>query len=412
MYLLQTFHFYDYYNFFYNFFYNYYNRWDTQQLEDRRREQLGEDRRRKRLGDNRREQLNEDQGLQKLEGRRVEAVVDVSGREQEEQAMKEAKEESILEHLREDTARVLTMLQDLAGPPQQWEEVYAYLEAHLHDPDRVQVVAAEFRGMVESMPREAGVAESRPKEVASPQALQPNLETSVVTKGSERGKGGKRKGAQRRERRGEVEEETLSKKPTSQSSSPFTCAPDTDPVNLSLSSSRPAQGAATETSVKQPPPAEDISSTKKKEISHRGGEEEQEVEMVALHTEELRASPPPNHRKELVPPISEHSLSSPCTSAPAAAPEPVNLSVSSSRPAQRAATETSVAVKQPPTAEAMGEERRSSRTGRGRRYQEFIKDISSTKKKVTEQGDVKKRRRSGCGACKGCSAQDCQVCRH
>ena len=46
MYLLQTFHFYDYYNFFYNFsydYYNYYNRWDTQQLEDRRREQLGED---------------------------------------------------------------------------------------------------------------------------------------------------------------------------------------------------------------------------------------------------------------------------------------------------------------------------------------------------------------------------------
>ena len=95
-------------------------------------------------------------------------------------------------------------------------------------------------------------------------------------------------------------------------------------------------------------------------------------------------------------------------------PDPVNLSVSSSRPAQRAATETSVAVKQPPPAEAMGEERRSSRTGRGRRYQEFIEDISSTKKKVKEQGDVmvKKRRRSGCGACEGCSAQDCQVCRH
>ena len=54
--------------------------------------------------------------------------------------------------------------------------------------------------------------------------------------------------------------------------------------------------------------------------------------------------------------------------------------MSSSRPVQRAATETSVAVKQPPPAEAMGEDRRSSRTGRGRRYQEFIEDISSYKK--------------------------------
>jgi len=38
-------------------------------------------------------------------------------------------------------------------------------------------------------------------------------------------------------------------------------------------------------------------------------------------------------------------------------------------------------VKRPPPADAIGEERRSSRTGRGRRYQEFIEDISSTKKK-------------------------------
>ena len=56
---------------------------------------------------------------------------------------------------------------------------------------------------------------------------------------------------------------------------------------------------------------EDISSTKKKQVSHRSGKEEQE--MVALHTEELRASPPPNHGKKLVPPTSELSLPSrPC----------------------------------------------------------------------------------------------------
>ena len=34
-----------------------------------------------------------------------------------------------------------------------------------------------------------------------------------------------------------------------------------------------------------------------------------------------------------------------------------------------------------PCPDPIGEERRSSRTGRGRRYQEFIEDISSTKKK-------------------------------
>jgi len=79
----------------------------------------------------------------------------------------------------------------------------------------------------------------------------------------------------------------------------------------------------------------------------------------------------------LAPPTSQHRPPSPCNPTP----DPVNLSLSSSRPVQRAATETSVAVKRPPPADAIGEERRSSRTGRGRRYQEFIEDISSTKKK-------------------------------
>merc|ERR1719509_471909 len=85
----------------------------------------------------------------------------------------------------------------------------------------------------------------------------------------------------------------------------------------------------------------------------------------------------------------------------------------------------------PPPPAPVGMERRSSRTGRGRRYLEFIEDIHSTKKKpkaaepeqedktvteqedktVTEEGEgtaKKKRRRSGCGTCEGCSAEDCQ----
>ena len=92
-------------------------------------------------------------------------------------------------------------------------------------------------------------------------------------------------------------------------------------------------------------------------------------------------------------------LTSPSTSQPSppapqpVASDPVNLSVSSrsggigvarSQPVTEAtlATATSTtATKRPPPADTIGEERRSSRTGRGRRYQEFIEDISNTKKK-------------------------------
>merc|ERR1719400_1765998 len=91
-------------------------------------------------------------------------------------------------------------------------------------------------------------------------------------------------------------------------------------------------------------------------------------------------------------------LTSPSTSQPSppapqpVASDPVNLSVSSRsgvigvqcQPVTEAtlATATSTtATKRPPPADTIGEERRSSRTGRGRRYQEFIEDISNTKKK-------------------------------
>ena len=57
--------------------------------------------------------------------------------------------------------------------------------------------------------------------------------------------------------------------------------------------------------------------------------------------------------------------------------DPVNLSQNSGHRSEV----SGVATKRPPPADPIGEERRSSRTGRGRRYQEFIEDISSSKKK-------------------------------
>merc|ERR1719266_2679602 len=83
-------------------------------------------------------------------------------------------------------------------------------------------------------------------------------------------------------------------------------------------------------------------------------------------------------------------LTSPSTSQPSppapqpVASDPVNLSVSNRSGvlgATMATATSTTATKRPPPADTIGEERRSSRTGRGRRYQEFIEDISSTKKK-------------------------------
>ena len=86
--------------------------------------------------------------------------------ELEEQGQEEAEEEedSTESRLRADTARVLRILADESGPPQEWEEVsqllpgsdlsflqvYAYLEAHLLKVNRVQIVVEEFLGMAES----------------------------------------------------------------------------------------------------------------------------------------------------------------------------------------------------------------------------------------------------------------------
>ena len=95
-------------------------------------------------------------------------------------------EDSTEARLRADTSRVLRILNDESGPPQEWEEVYAYLEAHLLKPNRVQIVVEEFLGM----------AESRREEEASPppSLRQPSPEPHVMGKGKGKGKG-KRIGA-------------------------------------------------------------------------------------------------------------------------------------------------------------------------------------------------------------------------
>ena len=112
----------------------------------------------------------------------------------------EEEEDSTEARLRADTSRVLRILNDESGPPQAWEEVYAYLEAHLLKPNRVQIVVEEFLGM----------AESRREEEASPppSLRQPSPEPHLVGKGKGKGKG-KRMGARA------ISPEAISSKETS-----------------------------------------------------------------------------------------------------------------------------------------------------------------------------------------------------
>ena len=99
----------------------------------------------------------------------------------------EEEEDSTEARLRADTSRVLRILNDESGPPQEWEEVYAYLEAHLLKPNRVQIVVEEFLGMAESRREE--------EEASPPPSLrQPSPEPHVMGKGKGKGKG-KRMGA-------------------------------------------------------------------------------------------------------------------------------------------------------------------------------------------------------------------------
>merc|ERR1719447_1865437 len=104
-----------------------------------------------------------------------------SGEEEEEE------DDSTEARLRADTSRVLRILNDESGPPQEWEEVYAYLEAHLLKPNRVQIVVEEFLGMAESRREEE-------EETPPPSLRQPSPEPHVMGKGKGKGKG-KRMGA-------------------------------------------------------------------------------------------------------------------------------------------------------------------------------------------------------------------------
>ena len=115
-------------------------------------------------------------------GKQVEEELLLAEQGQEEQVDEE--EDSMEARLRADTGRVLRILQDESGPAQEWEEVYAYLEAHLLKPNRVQIVVEEFLGM----------AESRREEQESPRAREESPEPQALAKGKGKGKG-KRVGA-------------------------------------------------------------------------------------------------------------------------------------------------------------------------------------------------------------------------
>ena len=94
----------------------------------------------------------------------------------------EEEDDSTEARLRADTSRVLRILNDESGPPQEWEEGYAYLEAHLLKPNRVQIVVEEFLGMAESRREEE-------EETPPPSLRQPSPEPSLVGKGKGKGKG-------------------------------------------------------------------------------------------------------------------------------------------------------------------------------------------------------------------------------
>ena len=57
---------------------------------------------------------------------------------------RELSEDEIIEGLRRDVASVTQILQMREAPAHEWDETYAYLEAHVHEAERVQIVASEF----------------------------------------------------------------------------------------------------------------------------------------------------------------------------------------------------------------------------------------------------------------------------
>ena len=86
---------------------------------------------------------------------------------------------------REDTYKVLRILQDEQGPLRNFDEVYAYLEAHLYKPNRVQIVVEEFLGMTN--------IEDDDSRSPSPDIRQVEDKTEVFQKGKGVGKKSKLK---------------------------------------------------------------------------------------------------------------------------------------------------------------------------------------------------------------------------
>ena len=76
---------------------------------------------------------------------------------------------------------MLRILADEKGPLRDYDEVYAYLEAHLKKTNRVQIVVEEFLGLVDRMGEEASRS-------PSPQLRQPSPIVSGKCKGKGKGK--------------------------------------------------------------------------------------------------------------------------------------------------------------------------------------------------------------------------------
>jgi len=93
------------------------------------------------------------------------------------QDLEKLEESSSEAGLRNDVNKVLRILADECGPMKEFEEVYAYLEAHIEKKNRVQVVVEEFLGMAEEM--DEGVSRSTSLEIG---------QTSPLNKGKGKGK--------------------------------------------------------------------------------------------------------------------------------------------------------------------------------------------------------------------------------
>ena len=81
----------------------------------------------------------------------ISVVMDPGEVVQDLEGIEKLEESSIEAGLRNDTNKVLRILVDEKGPLKDYEEVYAYLEAHMEKKDRVQIVVEEFVGMAEEM---------------------------------------------------------------------------------------------------------------------------------------------------------------------------------------------------------------------------------------------------------------------